>query len=87
MARPRSIYERGTSSTLPPPERRERSHVVEQGESLITIANRMFSLEEYDPGLWREIGLVNRVDNPFTFDPDFVGERIRVPGRPLPAYF
>lgn len=84
--RPRSIYEQRTTSTLPPPELRERRHVVEQGESLISIANREYGLSEYDADLWRNMGLANKVENPFTIDMDFRGEALRVPAPPLPEF-
>jgi hypothetical protein len=86
MARPRSIYERKTTSALPPPELREGSHVVAQGESLMSISVREYDLEEYNPDLWREVGLLNKVENPFTFDSDFRGVRLRIPPRPLPDF-
>ncbi|MBI3654077.1 MAG: hypothetical protein HY231_23855 [Acidobacteria bacterium] len=86
MARPKSIYERLTGSTLPPPDVRERGHAVIQGESLLSIANREYTLEEYDASLWREIGLQNRIENPFTLDTDYRGKLLRIPAKPLPDF-
>jgi hypothetical protein len=59
---------------------------VVEGESLISIANREYALDEYDANLWRDLGLAGRVKNPFTFDQDFRGELISVPPRPLPDF-
>jgi len=86
MARPRSIYERKTSSTLPPPELRERLHRVVDNESLISVANKEYGLGEYDPDFWREVGTANHVTNPFTFAEDYLGQSIRIPARPLPSF-
>jgi hypothetical protein len=86
MPRPRSFYERETKSTLPPPERREQSHVVQQGDSLIAIANRMYGRAEYEEDLWRMIAEANGVLDPFTFAEDFLGKRITIPAIPLPDF-
>jgi nucleoid-associated protein YgaU len=86
MPRPRSIYERSTESSLPPPAFRERRHAVEQGESLISIANREYRLSEYDPDLWRGIGELNGVENPFTLATDFSGTALRIPAKQLPEF-
>lgn len=86
MARPQSIYERQTRSVIPPPDRRERSHLVKENERLIVIATVDYGLEEYDPDLWRLIGSTNNVIDPFTFTELFVGKHVRVPARPLPAF-
>ena len=86
MARPRSIYERFTKDVLPPPEFREGRHQVIQGESLISIANLEYSLEEYDPDRWRGVGLLNGVTNPFTFEQSFLGAIIRIPVPSLPDF-
>lgn len=84
--RPRSIYERFTGSTLPPPELREGSHVVEQGEGLISIANVEYGLREYDPDLWRGVAEKNGVENPFMTDTDYRGKAIRIAARKLPEF-
>jgi hypothetical protein len=86
MSRPRSIYERFSSSTLPPPESRVRFHAVQQGESLISIANLEYSLAEYDPDLWRDMGIANLVQDPFTLDIAFRARSLRVLPRPLPDF-
>jgi hypothetical protein len=86
MPRPRSIYERQTTSVLPPPEYRERSHLVTENENLIVIASGEYGLEEYDSELWRLLGTTNKVLDPFTFDNDFTGLRVRVPARSLPPF-
>ena len=86
MARPRSIYERKTSSTLPPPELRERLHRVVDNELLLSVANKEYALSEYDAGRWRDLGIANDVTNPFTFDQDFLGKTIRVPAPGLPDF-
>jgi hypothetical protein len=65
---------------------RERGHTVVEGESLISIANKEYSLDEYDPNLWRDMALANGVQNPFTFDGDFRGRQLSVPARPLPDF-
>jgi hypothetical protein len=86
MARTRSIYERGTTSTLPPPDRIERGHQVIQRESLLSIANSEYQLGEYDPDTWREIGIANNIVNPFTFDTELRGQVIRLPAKALPDF-
>lgn len=86
MARPRSIYERETNPTLPPPEFIERTHVVVEGETLISIAKLEYGLSEYDPDLLRLIVDANNIENPFTFAQDFRGKTIRIPARPLPDF-
>lgn len=85
MARPRSIFERFSKSTLPPPEYREQVAIVQEGDVLLALSNRAYFVEEYDPALWRGIGLANNVLNPFRFSDDFIGERIRIPSKPLPT--
>lgn len=82
----KSIYERSTTSTLPPPDLSERGHVVIQNESPLSIANREYGLEEYDVALWREIGIRNGIENPFTFDSEMRGRVIRIPQKPLPDF-
>jgi nucleoid-associated protein YgaU len=86
MARPLSLYERHTTSTLPPPDIRERSHVVVQNENLLSIANVEYALEEYAADLWRDCALANSIDNPFTFDTDLRGQLLRIPQKPLPDF-
>ena len=88
MPRPQSIYERHTTSTIPPPEFRQRAHLVVDNETLIGIANVEHSLVEYDADLWRDMAIANNIQNPFTFtdDGEFLGERIVVPGKPLPEF-
>jgi hypothetical protein len=86
MARPKSIYERKTITTLPPPELRERLHRVVDNELLLSVANKEYALSEYDPDLWRDLGIANQVSNPFTFDHDFLGKIVRIPAKPLPAF-
>jgi hypothetical protein len=86
MARPRSIYERRTTSTLPPPELREKLHRVVDQETLIGIANVEYLLQEYDPDRWREMAFLNGIDNPFSFVDEFIGQTIRVPAKPLPEF-
>jgi nucleoid-associated protein YgaU len=91
MARPKSIFERHTSSTLPPPDRSEGAHFVKSGEFLINIANAEYKLEEYDPDRWREIGLENGVENPFLLgappaEGGFQGTLLRIPAPELPDF-
>jgi hypothetical protein len=86
MGRPLSIYERLSQSTLPPPDISERSHLVAENESLLSIANSEYGLEEYDPDRWREVGLTNNIENPFTFDIEMRGTLIRLPAKPLPDF-
>jgi hypothetical protein len=86
MPRPRSIYEQKTASTLPPPELRERLHRVVDNELLLSVANKEYASSEYDPNRWRELGLANEVANPFTFNQDFLGKTIRIPGPGLPGF-
>lgn len=86
MARSRSIYERKTSTTLPPPELRERLHRVVDNELLLSVSNKEYGLAEYDADRWRDLGIANGVTNPFTFDHDFLGKTIRVPAKPLPSF-
>ncbi len=83
--RPQSIYEQLTTPTVPPPDQRVRLHVVRQGESLISISN-IYSGGVYDPLYWRLIGRTNGVQNPFTFDRDFLGKAIKIPPKPLPEF-
>jgi len=82
----KSIYERLTDSTLPPPDVTERGHLVTQNESLLSIANTRYGLEEYSVERWREIGLANSIENPFTFDSELRGQVIRIPAVPLPDF-
>ena len=84
--RPRSIYERKTSATLPPPDQIERRHPVIQGEDLISIANKEYSLAEYGPDLWRGIAESNNVQNPFTLNAEFRGKVLKIPSKPLPEF-
>jgi nucleoid-associated protein YgaU len=86
MPRPRSFYERGTRSTLTPPERRERSHTVVQGETLVVVATVEYSLQEYRPELWRLIAEKNAVQDPFRFSMDLTGQSVRIPAEPLPDF-
>jgi hypothetical protein len=86
MARPRSIYERNTTSTIPPPEFREKLHQVHQGECLLSISNIEHQTVEYEPSSWREIGLANNVENPFVIDVDYLGRNLRIPSKPLPDF-
>lgn len=86
MARPRSIFERFSTTTLPDPARSEGTYVVQEGDALIALANRLYTLEEYDPDLWRDLAIKNSIANPFTFDLDLLGQRIRVPSPPLPQF-
>jgi hypothetical protein len=86
MARSKSIYEQKTRSSLPPPELRERHHRVDDNELLLSVANKEYGITEYDPDLWRDLGLANGVTNPFTFDSEFLGRTIRVPAKPLPEF-
>lgn len=83
---PRSIYERLTGATVPPPNRIERRHLVVGDEHLITIATIEYGLEEYDSSLWRAVASANGVENLFTFSEDFRGKRIRIPPPPLPEF-
>jgi len=84
--RPRSIYERKSNATLPPPDQIERRHAVIQGEDLISIANKECGLAEYDADLWRGIGESNSVENPFTLDADFRGKLLKIPTKSLPEF-
>lgn len=86
MARPRSIYEQKTKSVTPPPERREREYLVKQGDSLLSIANKMYPNQEYDGNLWRLVATRNGVIDTFAFADDFLGRVIRIPAEPLPAF-
>jgi nucleoid-associated protein YgaU len=86
MPRPRSIYERLTKPTVPPPSLRARSHVVLDGEVLISIATKEYGLQVYDPDLWRDMALANSVENPVTFSNDFLGKRIIIPAPALPGF-
>jgi hypothetical protein len=88
MARPKSIFERQTTSTVPPPEFRQKVHLVEDNEVLIGIANKEYSLSEYDPNLWRDLGLANGIQNPFNFtdEAEFRGKQIILPAKPLPDF-
>jgi hypothetical protein len=84
--RPRSIYERFTTPTLPPPDQTEGRHLVIEEESLMSVANDEYGLEEYDPNLWRSVGEANGIENPFTFDTEFRRTNIRIPARSLPDF-
>lgn len=86
MARPRSIFERFTSATIPPTGQQIGFHMVAQSETLMSIANVEYSLQEYDPDLWRGIAAANNIQNPFSFDFDFRGRNIRIPLPPLPDF-
>lgn len=86
MPRPRSIYERKTVPVVPPPERRERDYMVKRGDSLLSVANKMYTNAEYNPDLWRLIADRNNVIDPMTFGDDFTGRIIRIPPEPLPAF-
>ena len=86
LTRPRSILERFTNSTIPPPRLQERYHLVKASESLMSIANREYNLQEYDPDRWRDIGSVNGVENPILFGLEYLGQRIRIPAPALPDF-
>jgi hypothetical protein len=86
MPRNKSIFERFTKPTVPPPSLRARSHVVLDGEVLISIATKEYGLLEYSPDLWRSIALSNNVENPVTFSNDFLGKRIIIPAPALPGF-
>lgn len=53
-----------------------RLHTVTQGESLLSIAQRYYK----NPGLWRPIAILNRVDNPRLLP---AGLRLSVPSLPF----
>jgi hypothetical protein len=84
--RPRSIYERLTNPTIPPPDQVEKRHQVIEGESLLSVANDEYGLQEYNSNRWRDIGLHNGVENPFAFDEEFRRQFIRIPPIPLPEF-
>ena len=84
--RPRSIFEKLTQPTLPPPSETEKRHVIVEGEDLIGISNREYALEEYDESLWRDMALSNNITNPFTFETDLRGMVMRIPPKPLPEF-
>ncbi len=91
MPRPKSLYERFTKATIPPPEEFEAQHLVIEGEHAIGIANAEYRLEEYDPDRWREMLLYNEIDNPFLLDVPVeeggvAGTIIRIPPTPLPTF-
>lgn len=91
MSRPRSIFERFTKSTIPPPQLFEGTHVVASTEFAMGIANKEYGLQEYDPNPWREMLIINRVVDPFRLEalPEnggFRGRMLRIPPVKLPDF-
>ena len=89
--RPRSIYERYSTSTLPPPDAVERTHLVLQGENIISIANAEYDLQEYSADLWRGILEANEIDDAALIDEEpenggYRGKLIIIPAKPLPDF-
>lgn len=91
MARPLSIFEQYSKAILPPPDQRQRVHLVKSQETAIQIANAEYNLQIYDPVLWRKMLEANSVDNPMRLSKPiesggYMGRVLQIPARELPDF-
>lgn len=58
----------------------DREHILADDEDdAITVANRVYDLQEYSEHHWRNILLANDVKDPFTLKRQFKGKRLKIP--------
>jgi shikimate kinase len=59
----------------------DRKYIVGEDDEPMSIANKVYNLQEYSPDYWRNILDANGVEDPLTFKQDFTGKEIKIPAR------